>query len=718
MTRALAIVAIVGVASAAHAQGDLPEPVFGGAQTGTTDAAPPDATVPEQEGVTLGRYLEVLSSQRLISEETGSDTRLQDLIRRGEALYFDGRFDEAALVLYEVAESPRFTDFSELDEYSAAELMLASSLAELGSLRSASRYLERILRRGTANAYFAPAFRRFVDVTLQSGELSTGIAVLESVEAAEELPEDAANELRYLRARSVYDGGGRAQLDEADSIFEEITRRSRFFANAQYFRGVIAARDGDLAAAEARFCSIATTDDQERFTFYVDDRYFQVKDLAWLALGRVAHEGARTDDSFYYYFQVPNDSERVAEALFEAAYAMYEGDDQDTAIDLLDQLEARFPASPFVDEAMLLRGYVHLGRCEFEEASQLFIRFGEQFAPLVERIDQILESETRQRNLYRDLLDEERRLQRISDRQANEGLSEDDAAEEQREQVSTLQGLMLALLRVDPTFYDLHASVRTLEAESARSGRLASDLRGLATRLGGSDRPQAAAERERYQSETDELRAELENARSVLAGMARQLDTLRQGGADREQLRPLEQEMRALTQRVDAMGERVRQSIAATAGLDDLPQVENEDVRELLRQDARTARELPERVRAMRERLITEANAAALRSLRRLRERLGGALRRARIGRIDAVMGSKRRIEIQIESLAAGRFPPELVDPLMIQGMLRDDEEYWPFEGEYWSDEFDETIPLDELEDDDEEAAAEEELPEIEEDDE
>ena len=61
--------------------------------------------------------------------------------------------------------------------------------------------------------------------------------------------------------------------------------------------------------------------------------------------------------------------------------------------------------------------------------------------------------------------------------------------------------------------------------------------------------------------------------------------------------------------------------------------------------------------------------------------------RRARIGRIDAVMGSKRRIEIQIESLAAGRFPPELMDPLHIQGLLRDDEEYWPFEGELWQDE-------------------------------
>ena len=42
----------------------------------------------------------------------------------------------------------------------------------------------------------------------------------------------------------------------------------------------------------------------------------------------------------------------------------------------------------------------------------------------------------------------------------------------------------------------------------------------------------------------------------------------------------------------------------------------------------------------------------------------------------------------EIEGLAAGRFPPELRDPLLIQGLLSDDEEYWPFEGDDWPDEY------------------------------
>jgi hypothetical protein len=73
-----------------------------------------------------------------------------------------------------------------------------------------------------------------------------------------------------------------------------------------------------------------------------------------------------------------------------------------------------------------------------------------------------------------------------------------------------------------------------------------------------------------------------------------------------------------------------------------------------------------------------------------LRERLADELRRSRIGRVDAVMGAKRKIELEVESLSAGRFPAELRDTLRTQTLLRDDEEYWPFEGDDWPDEFEE----------------------------
>ena len=648
-------------------------------------------------GVPLTTYLETMAAQRLLAAETGSVERMRELVRLGEEQFLSGRHNEAALTLVEVAESPRFADFMDLDEFRGAEYMLARALERLGALRTASRYLERILARGSEDPYFGPAYRRYVDVALASGELASAVARAEEL-GTDDLPTDAENELHYLRGRERYDAG---DLAAAEQRLGEVSRHSRFFASAQYLRGAIAAHAGQLEEAEAHFCSVATTGDDDRYTFFVDDRYFEVKDLARLGLGRVAHEGGRADDAFYYYFQVPNDSERVAEAMFEAAYAMYEGGDLETAVDLLDQLETKFPESPFVDEAAVLRGYVHLGRCEFEIADRLFRRFAQKFSPIVGEVRRILANPSRQQGLYEELLvaerrDEARRLERQARRDAHEDQDEDDA----EAQPVGLRSLLLALMRVDPAFYRLHANIRTLDAEAARGGRLQTDLAAIAGRVQSRDRPIAAvSEASNDYGEESELRRRVSDARSILRHLTEQLDAMRRAEASSEQLAPLEQELSQLAERIEGIEGRADEAMAELAA-DSNDDTAGGDLPSLLRRDMRHVRRLPARVATVRSHLVAAANEAAMHALRDLLSRLGGELRRARIGRIDAVMGSKRRIEIQIESLAAGRFPPELLDPLQMQGLLRDDEEYWPFEGELWTDEFEETVPLAELAED------------------
>jgi hypothetical protein len=52
------------------------------------------------------------------------------------------------------------------------------------------------------------------------------------------------------------------------------------------------------------------------------------------------------------------------------------------------------------------------------------------------------------------------------------------------------------------------------------------------------------------------------------------------------------------------------------------------------------------------------------------------------------VIGQKRKLDIEVQDLAAGRFPEELIGKLWNASMIADDEEYWPWEGEYWADEY------------------------------
>ena len=77
----------------------------------------------------------------------------------------------------------------------------------------------------------------------------------------------------------------RATCGRGGQTFGEVDRQSRFHASALYFRGLIAARQQRFAMARRNLCEIVEQADKDRFSFFIDGRYYAIKDLAYLALG-------------------------------------------------------------------------------------------------------------------------------------------------------------------------------------------------------------------------------------------------------------------------------------------------------------------------------------------------------------------------------------------------------------------------------------------------
>ncbi len=75
-------------------------------------------------------------------------------------------------------------------------------------------------------------------------------------------------------------------------------------------------------------------------------------------------------------------------------------------------------------------------------------------------------------------------------------------------------------------------------------------------------------------------------------------------------------------------------------------------------------------------------------ALHRLDLRLSRLLRRARLGRIESVLGRRRALEVEVEAIGLGYLPQDAVDSLDAARYLEDNEEYWPFEGDDWPDEY------------------------------
>jgi hypothetical protein len=182
--------------------------------------------------------------------------------------------------------------------------------------------------------------------------------------------------------------------------------------------------------------------------------------------------------------------------------------------------------------------------------------------------------------------------------------------------------------------------------------------------------------------EHDDPATKLADLRAAIDGIKQQIAELEAAKAPADAIAPLKIELAALDARVTQAASAAQASAAAggTPGGSDLP--------DLLAADASLASTLLVRIEAARKELAAAEAALAKDALKRVDLRLSRLLRRARLGRIEAVLGRKRALEVEIEAINNGILPQGAFDSLDAARYLQDNEEYWPFEGDDWPDEF------------------------------
>ncbi len=609
----------------------------------------PSSTPASNPSQLLKAHLELLEEKKLAPAPATRVDELEELLEHAYQRELAGRKDEAAMMLLEAVEGPRFRAFEGLDQFAAADLMLASLLLDLGAWQSAQRGVDRLLARGPETATFGPAFRRGVDLAIARADY--GAKQL----AHPDLPRDAQSELHYLRALAAREAG---DLEAAKRELTGVEPSSRFHVRAQYLLGAQAADAKRWQEADARFAAARSLAPR---THYASQQLDDSVDLALLGRARVAHERGDSKRASDFYFGISNDSPWLPEALFESAYANYERGRPELAVDTLAQLEARYPHSPYTAEARVLRGYLHLASFDFDNAESNFEVFELTFGGVLQEIDATLASPGRLRSLFAE---------------QSAGLPSE---------ASKHDALLRGLLVQDPLVERARRRLNLLDAELARGGQLDHELVALSARVRGQDLPWERNEQSTLNGASTRERAQ--ELSEALVAFADELRSLRKAGADPQQLAELEKTQRKLAAQADHI-EAAARAEDFTAILD-APAPHGIELGERVDQERAYASAMRERALAVREQLEDALRAAQHDALQSLRARVEGELRRARIGRIDAVMGKKRKLELEVESLAAGRFPPELVSKKRTPVYLRDDEEYWPFEGEDWPDEYD-----------------------------
>jgi hypothetical protein len=475
------------------------------------------------------------------------------------------------------------------------------------------------------------------------------------------VPPTASDEIRgaitYLQGRSFeLEKKPEAALAE----YAKVKERSRFWAQATYLSGVLEVERKNYREGERLFCRVADPKKTPRqAALFGGGDFFRVRDLARLGLGRVAHEQYRFDDARYYYYLVPQDSERLPEALYETATTRYEAKDYDGARQSMDELGRAATNHPYEDEAWILDAYIDLAVCRFPEADRKLNEFLKRYEPVRDAARRLATDQQAMKRLTETL--------RTGGDPASAGLGVPDA---------TARALG-SLLRVD-TGYG-RATRRVAELDYQLNGLLhaMSDLDEARRRMASPKEvaPQGAGPMGRSDAE------QLARVESQLAEVRRLLRQAETKGRDKADLEALRQDLAALEVRA-------RSARAASGRPLEAPPGPSGELEDLLAAERLRATELWGKAVLMREQVEQQQIALAKDAFERVDKRLTRLLRRARLGRVETVLGKKRALELEVEALSQGLLPQTIVDSLDAARHLRDDEEYWPFEGEDWEDEY------------------------------
>ena len=636
-----------------------PAPVLP-APAATPPAPAPPLAPPATHGEVLRAYHEALARRRLGSQEqlTGDDVHAR--LAEVEDLQRAGRTDEAIARTAEIVEHPQFEAYSETEDGRAAVWLLGDSLASAGAYEPARGYLRRLIGRPDAWQGSAPFARRavlrLVQIGMEAGDPATAVLDLKDLPAT--APEETRGDVAYITGRAREAAN---DPDGALDAYATVGTSSRFWAQATYLRGLILVEKRRYKEGEDVLCKVADPNRQDRTSAtFGDEHYFAVRDLARLALGRIAHEQFRFNDSRYYYYLVPRDSDRLAEALYEAATSRYEKKDYVGASDLLDELAAIPGHHRYEDEAWILSAYVDLARCKFEDADRKLVTFLARYTPVRDGARRVAEDESAMRAVLV-------AARTGSDAGGAETVGAAVTAETMR--------AIAALVRLDVAYGNVVRRRAVLEREAtglrAALGEIGDIQQGLSSN--GGVRPAVEIAEDNAEKADD--------ARGAVDGLRHAIDELDASQAPAARTGPLREQLAALEGRLVQAKQAAQASLQAT-------EHSGADLPDLLRADAARAGELAASVEHVRQGLAADEARLAKDTLHRLDLRLTRLLRRARLGRIESVLGRKRTLEVEIEAINDGIIPKSAIDSLDAASFLRDNEEYWPFEGDDWPDEF------------------------------
>ncbi|MCB9727564.1 MAG: tetratricopeptide repeat protein [Deltaproteobacteria bacterium] len=301
-----------------------------------------------------------------------------------QVLFDTQNWEGAAILLIDLVENPKFRV---MPEYPSGLLMLGRALRELSNPRAAERYLT-MAANGTDATVADEARLHLIEMVLDKGD-DAALRKLVSTMFGGGSPRT-----RYALGKALVHLG---DFNRAGEVLQGIAQDPELGPRARYYLAVVHTAEHNYGQASGEFRELVALSD--------DGANGRVRDLAFMALGRLEMEAGDLIAAVTSYQRVERYSPSYDTALYEMAWAYIKGEQYDKALSTLDALLLTVTDPELDVEAHSLRGQLNIYLDDYDSAVESFETIIGRFAPIRNELAQFTQDSQNVTRYFEWLLD-------------------------------------------------------------------------------------------------------------------------------------------------------------------------------------------------------------------------------------------------------------------------------------------------------------------------
>lgn len=320
----------------------------------------------------------------LLKTEFSAETRFND----AKVAYVLKQYGKSSVLFLDVITRTKANNFV---GYREALYLLSDGLFRSRNHVGAKTFLNQLVALGSGK-YYQEALQLLLEISFTMNDYKD----IQDVYAKLEQQGNLTNATKYLRGKTRYKQG---QFKEAMQDFDAAASDAKLYYVATYYSAVCNVSLKQFDAAMNKYKSIVKTKPKT-------PRDLDVFYLSYMAMGRLAYEQGKYDESLLHYNKLPRTNKHFITAMYEATWALVQKKSYKSAKQNIEVLLYNDPNPQLYTRAMLLRADLSLRIKDYKTAQSAFEDVLERYDPIKQQMDEFAKQHQDLQGFFASLVDD------------------------------------------------------------------------------------------------------------------------------------------------------------------------------------------------------------------------------------------------------------------------------------------------------------------------